>query len=158
MIPCSEASLHSIPYYNLTTRNLQDRKDGLFHNIIENTMDSLLEDSDVDIPCDITPPILYEVFRIYVRTCLNEMRIKVFDQLKVKKKLAHRKQVLLDEANPTPDAKRFKGGHSDCNEEANPSTITEAQPEEPVVQETPPENICAICSKEYSSTSRFLWI
>ena len=143
---------------HFTTRNLQDRKDGLFHSIIENTMDSLLEDSDVDIPCDITPPILYEVFRIYVRTCLNEMRIKVCDQLKVKKKLAHRKQVLLDEANPTPDAKRFKGAHSACNEEANPSTITEAQPEEPVVQETPSENICAICSKEYSSTSRFLWI
>ena len=143
---------------HFVTRNLHDRKDRLFQSIIETTKDSFFGDPDVDIPSNITAAVHYEVFRIYVRNCLSELGIKVCDQLKVEKKLTHIKQVLLDEANPTPNAKRFKAAPSDPTEEPIPSTIAKPQPGESAVPGMSSENICAICNKECSSKLRFLWV
>ena len=53
-----------------------------------------------------------------------------FDQSKVKKNIAHKKQVLLDEANPTPHAKPFKAAHSSPTTEPISSTIAEPQPQD----------------------------
>ena len=126
----------------LTLKNLEEKKDSLFSDIIHNTIYSLLETPHLDIPNDLYTSVLYPVFRIYVRTILNEMRIKVCDAFNVKKKMAHRKQVLLEEIHRSP-AKRTK--LSPCNDNsvcatAEPSCTTVSSVNPP---STDDDNTCA---------------
>ena len=133
----------------LTPQNLHQHKQDLFCEIMKNALESI--DKTITPPAGLNIDDLSPVITKYIRTCLKEMGLRLQESCQVKKKMAHRKQVLLEEVVGSP-AKKSKvnasdSSHSHADNTADTSSDT-----------VDPSNICAICKKEWKMNQRLLWI
>ena len=86
--------LHS--HLNMNTMRFNDDK--FFDALLSNTLHDVMTETDVCTSCpDFSASLLRPVFAKYLRVCLKELGIRITNTLNIKKKVAHRKQVLLDE-------------------------------------------------------------
>ena len=149
--------LDRLLYPQLTSHNLTSKRNDLFHEIIDNCIDSIFTESDLIIPPELTPQILYPVFCRYVKVSMKEFGFRIMSSHNVSRKLAHRKQVLLEESGPLPKRPRTDG-----DSEVS-SIIPQPQPDADV-EEAPSTSgdtqqwLCSICSVPYKQKSRLLWI
>ena len=84
---------------NLTAAKLNHHYGDMFGVLLNCTMDTMFTEGNVTIPEDLTWRILKPILAKYLRVCLKELGLRITSDLNVKKKLAHRKQVLLEESH-----------------------------------------------------------
>ena len=93
-------------YIPIWAETVQKERDSLFVKVFDDIMDmdSLVMDSNVYIPPDMDVNMLRPIFRTYLKVCLTEMGLRLVSAMQVKKKLVHRKQLMLDETiRPNPE-------------------------------------------------------
>ena len=98
-------------YPHLTSQDVSVHEDNFFSHILQNVLDSVFIDSNINIPDEITPDAVYPPFAKYLRVCMKELGTRIVQSHKVKKKMAHRKQVLLEEAKLAAPSQRLKVTH-----------------------------------------------
>ena len=124
----------------LNTHNLMKYKCLLFSEIMQNILSSA---SHLGVPEGLTIEQLTPVIEKYVKVCLKEMGMRVEKKCQISKKLAHRKQVLLEEGTSTKHA----------------APVAVDVPEsEPCVGEDGDTYWCKVCQKPYKDKQRLLWI
>ena len=111
---------------HLTVNALRFHDDHLFSTLLNNTMDDMFTESNVNIPECFTFDILKPVFSKYLRVCLKELGVRITSKLNVKKKMAHRKQVLLEECTGNKVPKSGSEASS-----VKPSTSSQGIPQIP---------------------------
>lgn len=116
-----EFDRHIFP--QLTSYWLHRERDALFTTILNDTLDSLITDCDIYIPVDITSSVLLPILSKYLKTCLKEMGVRLVEALDAKKKMAHRKQVLLEEPTTAPSCKKQKSNSPATSPEHQSVTI-----------------------------------
>ena len=133
----------------LTPENLHQQQQQLFSHIMDCSQHWL------PLPHDLTIADMRPVIEIYVHTCLKEMGARLEKRHQVMKKLAHRKQVLLEEVA----AQGSIGGESSrsrsipqCGISVDVSNADEGE------NDGVDKNACIICHKKWKSNQRFLWI
>ena len=127
--------------------------------ILTNAMDSVFIDTYTCITTDLSAEVLHASFRKYPRVCLKELGIRISQQHQIKKKLAHRKQVLLEEVAGLPPTKKQKTipeaatpTSSNPQHTSAPSAVTPAEDTEEQTY------YCSVCGGKYVSGTRFNWI
>ena len=141
----------------LNSQRLKNEKCNLFVSILDETMEHLT--NNIPLPDGLLPSHLRPVLIIFLKTCLKEMGGRLQKACKVKKKLAHRKQVLLEEHCKDGTNKRLK--LSDSTASSTSAGPHDAHTTTELVDTVTTEKItytCAMCKKEWSDTQRFLWI
>ena len=118
------------------------------------------------------------VFCKYLRVCMKELGIRIVESQRATKKLAHRKQVLVDEKGSLPPAKRHRldkptetpqpstsqdsvdGPHiittpQSADASADPNPVI---PSEDLATDDTREYCCTVCGTKYVEPTRFLWV
>ena len=134
--------------------------DWSFHpTCLTNAMDSVFIDTYTCITTDLSAEVLHASFRKYPRVCLKELGIRISQQHQIKKKLAHCKQVLLEEVAGLPPTKKQKtipeaatSTSSNPQHTSAPSAVTPAEDTEEQTY------YCSVCGGKYVSGTRFNWI
>ena len=161
--------------------------DGIIHNVLsqntwfkhkENFFQYLMSHSIEEVyklqePIyqQLNSTIMRPIFGIYLRTCMKEMGYRITQSLNVKKRLAHRKQVMLEESVRTISTPS----------ESTPSETTSTSMTDPFVNPLHPAppasqdannnvastskqsheddcNTCFMCCKKWTEKCRLLWV
>ena len=122
-----------------------------FRTILDDCITTLLGLENIS-PTLMSLSILYPILTKYMRTCVKEMGLRVVHE-HVQWKLAHRKQVIVEEAEG-------KGQKRPLHEESTsssqpPQNHPTLSPSSSVAHN---DNICSICKKEWVEKSRLLWV
>ena len=146
-------------YPHLTSQEVFLLKDSFFQIILTNAMDSVFIDTYTCITTDLSADVLHAPFCKYLRVCLKELGIRISQQHQIKKKLVHRKQVLLEEVTGLPPTKKQKtileaatSTSSNQQHTSSPSAVTLAEDTEEQTY------YCSVCGGKYVSGTRFNWI
>ena len=144
-------------YPHLTSQEVFLLKDSFFQTILTNAMDSVFIDTYTCITTDLSADVLHAPLSKYLRVCLKELGIRISQQHQIKKKLAHRKQVLLEEVTGLPPTKKQKTiPEAATSTSSNPQhTSSAVTPAEDTEEQT---YYCSVCGAKYVSGTRFNWI
>ena len=139
------------PYLNVETLTKYQRN--FFSSVFSSAMDSMFVDNDICCPSDITHTVLYAPFCKYLRVSMKELGLRIMEQQKANKKLAHRKQVLLEEAaavlHPAKRPKLSSCDTSPFTDISHHQDVCEASTSAEISAEQNVENFCSKCNGKF---------
>ena len=113
---------HLHPHLNMNTMRFNDDK--FFDALLSNTLHDVMTETDVCMYCqDLSASLLRPVFAKYLRVCLKELGIRITNTPNIKKKLAHKKQALLDECT-VPKLKKIDTQLTVANKPSLPQAVS----------------------------------
>ena len=166
--------VHSMLHCNAWVNNKQD----FFQILQTNVLCELYKNSE-PIYEHLDATMMKPVISVYLRTCMKEMSHRITEKFEVKKKMAHRKQIMLEEATqsagavgtssaatPIPSTSAVSSSTPAPSTSPPPSTAEanndSQSPTSQANRKRPAEeidsNTCAICTKQYNSKSNYLWV
>ena len=149
----------------MSTNTWYKEKDNFFQYLMSCSLDELYKLKD-PIYEHLDAFTMRPVFAIYLRTCLKEMGYRIAQTFKVKKKLAHRKQVMLEENNMVPMSSRVLSTQiGNTAEISTPCEVPSTSQDD--MDTTSPSNkrcseddanTCIICLKRWNDKSHLLCV
>ena len=155
-----------IVHQNISTKWSAEDKHNFFNTVFHSCVTELYQDTSPILEVlnskVMRPPLL-----TYLRTCYKEIGLRINSAYSACKKLAHRKQVLLEEANVHASSSQTSHPpvQSTTSTAVNDSSITSASLSTTMssnrkrgMEGTIDPNTCSVCSKQWTSKCRLLWI
>ena len=137
---------HQLFHSWLTPRSLKSTE--AFHDILTNAMEVIME-NEAFPPSLRSTLVLVPILTKYLKVDMKELGTRIASQ-HTTRKLAHGKQVIVEEAS---------GGPSKTVRTELPSTSSGSiDPTTPTSNNPPPGCLCSVCRQSKSQKSQFLWI